>query len=223
MRYWDTETGQCVSTLCNRKVPYQVKFHPSEHNSFMMAASDNRLWQWDLNTGETVQEYNHHLSVVNSVLFTDDGRRFVSTSDDKKILIWEYGIPVPMKYISDPSMHAIPTTGLHPWEQHWAAQSMENEIHVYAARDRFRRLRKKVFSGHTNAGFACQMTFSPNGKFLASGDGEGRLFVWDWKSTKQLRRFRAHEDGPCIDAQWHPLDPSWVATAGWDGVIKLWD
>ena len=97
MRYWDTETGQCVTTLCNRKVPYQAKFHPSEHSSVMMAASDNRLWQWDLNSGETVQEYNHHLAAVNSVLFTDDGRRFVSTSDDKKILIWEYGIPVPIK------------------------------------------------------------------------------------------------------------------------------
>ena len=43
MRYWDTETGQCVTTLCNRKVPYQAKFHPSEHSSVMMAASDNRL------------------------------------------------------------------------------------------------------------------------------------------------------------------------------------
>ena len=212
-----------MSTLCNRKVPYQVKFHPSEHESFMMAASDNRLWQWDLKSGDTVQEYNHHLAAVNSVLFADDGRRFVSTSDDKKILIWEYGIPVPMKYISDPTMHAIPTTGLHPWEQHWCAQSMENEIHVYGARDRFRRMRKKVFSGHTNAGFACQMTFSPNGNYMASGDGEGRLFVWNWKSCKQMRRFRAHDDGPCIDAQWHPLEPSWVATAGWDGTIKLWD
>jgi pre-mRNA-processing factor 17 len=223
MRYWDTETGQCISTLTNRKVPYQARFHPTEHNVFVMASSDNRLWQWDLKTGETVQEYNHHLNQVNSVLFCDDGKRFVSTSDDKKILVWEWGIPVPMKYISDPTMHAIPTTGLHPWEQHFAAQSMENEIHVYGARDRFRRIRKKVFKGHTNAGFACQMTFSPNGKFMASGDGEGRMFVWDWKSCKQLRRFRCHDEGPLIDCQWHPLEPSWVATAGWDGVIKLWD
>jgi len=223
MRYWDTETGQCVQTLTNRKVPYQARFHPEEHDVFMMAASDNRLWQWDLKSGETVQEYNHHLQAVSSVLFTDDGKRFVSTSDDKKMLIWEYGIPVPMKYISDPTMHAIPTTGLHPQGQFFSAQSMDNEIHVYGARDRFRRIRKKVFKGHTNAGFACQMTYSPNGRFMASGDGEGRLFVWDWKSTKQIRRFRAHDDGPCIDAQWHPLEPSWVATAGWDGVIKLWD
>jgi pre-mRNA-processing factor 17 len=188
------------------------------------------------------------------VLFAEDGTRFVSTSDDKKILIWEYGIPVPMKYISDPTMHTIPTTALHPSTQHFTAQSMENEIHVYGARQKFRRIRKKVcgsvffflsicivfhlvfclciftielthqvFKGHMGAGFACQMSFSPNGKYFASGDGEGRLFVWDWKSTKQLRRFRCHDDGPCIDCQWHPLEPSWVATCGWDGVIKLWD
>ncbi|CAN0410613.1 unnamed protein product, partial [Hapterophycus canaliculatus] len=34
---------------------------------------------------------------------------------------------------------------------------------------------------------------------------------------------QCHDDGPCIDVAWHPLEPSWVATAGWDGVIKLWD
>jgi len=223
MRYWDTETGQCVSTFCNRKVPYQVKFHPIEQDQFLMASSDNRIWQWDIKTGETVQEYNHHIQSVNSVLICDDGKRFVSTADDKKILVWEWGIPVPMKYITDPTMHAVPTTALHPWGQHFTAQSMENEIHVYGARDRFRRMRKKVFRGHVNAGYACQITYSPNGKYMASGDGEGRLFVWDWKSTKQIRRFRAHDDGPCIDAQWHPLEPSWVATCGWDGTIKLWD
>mmetsp|Transcript_24662 Transcript_24662/g.33817 ORF Transcript_24662/g.33817 Transcript_24662/m.33817 type:complete len:608 (-) Transcript_24662:351-2174(-) len=223
MRYWDTETGQAVLTLTNRKVPYQCQFHPSEQNLCLMASSDNRLWTWDMRTGQTVQEYNHHIKAVNSLLFCDDGRRFVSTSDDKKVLVWEWNIPVPMKYISDPSMHSIPTTALHPWHAHWVAQSLENEIHVYAARDRFRRIRKKVFRGHLNAGYACQITFSPNGKYMASGDGEGRLYLWDWKSCKQLRRFRCHDDGPCIDAQWHPLEPSWIATAGWDGVIKLWD
>ena len=39
----------------------------------------------------------------------------------------------------------------------------------------------------------------------------------------QVRRFRAHDSGPCINAEWHPLEPSWVATCGWDGMIKLWD
>lgn len=84
-------------------------------------------------------------------------------------------------------------------------------------------MRKKTFVGHNNSGYACQIGFSPNGKFVMSGDGHGQLHFWDWKTTKSYRRFKAHDGGPTMGAIWHPIQPSWVATCGWDGVIKLWD
>ena len=80
-----------------------------------------------------------------------------------------------------------------------------------------------TFKGHLNSGYACGMSFSPNGKFLASGDGEGKLFFWDFKTTRVYRKLQAHDSGPCIDCAWHPMEPSWVFTCGWDGLIKLWD
>eukprot|EP00611_Tribonema_gayanum_P023120 TRINITY_DN4806_c0_g1_i1.p4 TRINITY_DN4806_c0_g1~~TRINITY_DN4806_c0_g1_i1.p4 ORF type:complete len:349 (-),score=118.10 TRINITY_DN4806_c0_g1_i1:76-1122(-) len=223
VRLWDTETGQCVRTFTNRKMPYTVTFYPEDNNIFLAGCSDNKIVQWDVNTGEVVQEYNHHLAPVNTVLFVDDNQRFVSTSDDKKVLVWEYGIPVPIKYISEPHMHSMPAVALHPSGNYWVGQSLDNQILAWGARDKFRQNRKKIFKGHTNAGYACRMDFSPNGKYLASGDGEGRLFVWDWGSTKVYRKLAAHTDGPCIDVKWHPTEASWVATAGWDGIIKLWD
>ena len=42
----------------------------------------------------TQQEYDYHLSAVNTITFVDEGRRFVTTSDDKTIRVWELGIPV---------------------------------------------------------------------------------------------------------------------------------
>lgn len=45
-------------------------------------------------SGDLVQEYNYHLGAVNTITFLDNGARFVTTSDDKTIRIWEYGIPV---------------------------------------------------------------------------------------------------------------------------------
>lgn len=85
LRQWDTETGKCVSTLTNRKMPYCAKYYPLENNIFLCGCSDNKVVQYDLRTGEVVQEYNHHLGPVNTVLFVDDNQRFVSTSDDKKV------------------------------------------------------------------------------------------------------------------------------------------
>ena len=46
-----------------------------------------------------LQEYDRHLGAVNSITFVDENRRFVSTSDDKSLRVWEWDIPVDMKYI----------------------------------------------------------------------------------------------------------------------------
>ena len=44
-----------------------------------------------------MQEYDYHLSAVNTITFVDEGRRFVTTSDDKTIRVWELGIPVQVR------------------------------------------------------------------------------------------------------------------------------
>ena len=45
------------------------------------------------------QEYNEHLGAVNTITFIDNNRRFVTSSDDKSLRVWEFGIPVQIKYI----------------------------------------------------------------------------------------------------------------------------
>ena len=42
------------------------------------------------------------MNPVNTITFIDENRRFVTTSDDKSIRVWEWDIPVDFKYIADP-------------------------------------------------------------------------------------------------------------------------
>jgi len=57
---------------------------------------------------------------VNTVTFVDYGRKFVSTSDDKKIFLWGFGIGVVEKHLSEPDMTAISNTNMHPTERFFA-------------------------------------------------------------------------------------------------------
>lgn len=113
-------------------------------------------------------------------------------------MIWEYNIPVPIKYISEPDMHSMPATTLHPSGGFFVGQSLDNKIVTWTARDKFRQIRKKEFKGHVNAGYACRMAFSPNGKFLASGDGQGKMYIWDWGSSKVYRKLQVGESARCF-------------------------
>ncbi|CAN8311925.1 unnamed protein product [Cochlearia groenlandica] len=223
IKYWDTETGQVISTFSTGKIPYVVKLNPDDdkQNILLAGMSDKKIVQWDINTGELTQEYDQHLGAVNTITFVDNNRRFVTSSDDKSLRVWEFGIPVVIKYISEPHMHSMPAISVHPNGKWLAAQSLDNQILIYSTRERFQLNKKKRFAGHIAAGYACQVNFSPDGRFVMSGDGEGKCWFWDWKSCKVFRTLKCH-NGVCIGAEWHPLEQSKVATCGWDGLIKYW-
>lgn len=110
---------------------------------------------------------------------------------------------------------------LHPAEKWFSAQSLDNQILIYST-DGFKQNRKKRFAGHTTAGYACQVGFSPDGRYISSGDADGNLVFWDFKNGKLIKRLRAHRE-VVINHVWLPHESSKVITASWDGTMKLWD
>jgi pre-mRNA-processing factor 17 len=226
VKLWDTETGACISRFSNgeRKIPYCVRFNPAPElqHYFVSGYSDKKVLQWNCNSGKITQKYDEHLGSVNAIAFSENGRQFVSSSDDKSLRVWTWGIPVVIKYIAEPHMHAMPSMVNSPDGELILCQSLDNQLLVYNTRDKFRQVRKKRFTGHTVAGYACQVGWSPDAQYVMSGDAEGKLFFWDYKTCKNFRTLRAHA-GPVMGCAWHPIQPSWVASCSWDGTIKLWD
>ena len=221
VKLWDTETGKVVSACTNGHVSYCARLCPANENECLCGTSQRRVVQWDFRAGKVVQEYEEHQANVNAVLFLD-ASRFVSSSDDKSLRVWDYGIPVPVRYISEPTMHSMPALCLHPSGKYFAAQSLDNKIVVYEAAGSYHLLPRKRFTGHMSAGYACQLSFSPDGRYLVSGDESGKLWVWGWKSGRLLATLPAHS-GVSIGVEWHPLQPSRLVSCGWDGTIKAWD
>ncbi|KAL0385553.1 UNVERIFIED_CONTAM: Pre-processing factor 17 [Sesamum radiatum] len=161
IKYWDTETGQVISTFSTGKIPYVVRLNPDEdeQNVLLAGMSDKKIVQWDINTGQITQEYDQHLGAVNTITFVDNNRRFVTSSDDKSLRVWEFGIPVVIKYISEPHMHSMPSISLHPNSNWLACQSLDNQILIYSTRERFQLNKKKRFAGHIVLGMLVRLTF----------------------------------------------------------------
>ncbi|UZP33920.1 hypothetical protein NXS19_001736 [Fusarium pseudograminearum] len=224
IKLWDTETGVCVNKFTTGKTPHVIKFNPGpEHaNEFLAGMSDKKIVQFDIRTKEVVQEYDHHLAAINTITFVDDNRRFMTTSDDKSLRAWDYGIPVPIKYIAEPDMYPMTRAAPHPSGKYVAYQSSDNQILVYGANDKFRQNRKKSYRGHNNAGLGIDLDCSPDGQFLASGDSGGYVCFWDWKTCKMYHKLKAGNQA-ITSVKWHPQETSKVVTAGMDGEIRYWD
>jgi pre-mRNA-processing factor 17 len=132
IHYWDTETGKAVKTFKLKKFPYCIRFNPDEdkQHTFLVGSSNKKIGQYDIRTGNRTQQYDEHLGAVNTITFIDNNRKFVSTSDDKKIFLWEFGIPVVVKHISEPEMHSITATDMHPSKKYFAGQSADNRVNL---------------------------------------------------------------------------------------------
>ena len=223
LKLWDTETGQVVSKHTTGHTPLCVAPHPLSAHECLTGMQNKVIAQWDLRANEVAQQYTDHMGAVNTCTFLGtDGKGFVSSSDDKKLLVWDYGVNAVIKHISEPDLHSVPSVAMHPSGQYFVGNAQDNQALVFACGDRVKLNRRKRFHGHSTAGFACGLTFSPDGQYLCSGDAEGRLFFWEWKTGRQLRRIKAH-DQVSIGVQWHPAEPSRLVSCSWDGTIKYWD
>ena len=87
-------------------------------------------------------------------------------------------------------------------ENYFAAQSLDNQILIYST-DNFRQNRKKRFAGHSVAGYACQVGFAPDGKWISSGDSSGDVVFWDYKTGRIKSRLKAHQK-VVIAHEWLP-------------------
>eukprot|EP00747_Dinoflagellata_sp_TGD_P155312 gnl/TRDRNA2_/TRDRNA2_177568_c0_seq1.p1 gnl/TRDRNA2_/TRDRNA2_177568_c0~~gnl/TRDRNA2_/TRDRNA2_177568_c0_seq1.p1 ORF type:complete len:457 (+),score=-15.09 gnl/TRDRNA2_/TRDRNA2_177568_c0_seq1:424-1794(+) len=221
---WDTETGKTKRKISCNKLGYALKIHPDDEKQdiLLVGCPDRKIYQYDLRTGGIVQEYDRHLDSVNTITFVNQNRWFLTTSDDRTIRVWEFGIPEQIKYIADPNMHSVSNVTKEPKNRWLLMQSMNNTILTYGAGEKIKLNKNKTFYGHKNAGFACQVTVSPDGRYIASGDGSGKCYFWDWKTTSILKSIEAHY-GSCMGAIWHPYETSKVATCAWgDALIKFW-
>mgnify|MGYP003876154177 CR=1 FL=1 len=108
-----------------------------------------------MRSGEITQEYNQHLGPVNTITFVDENRRFVTTSDDKTMRVWDFDIPVPIKLIADPAMHSMPAVGIDPKGKWLAATSLDNQIVLFGADTFKQNVRCPLLSFRLSSPFLC--------------------------------------------------------------------
>ncbi|TID26247.1 hypothetical protein CANINC_002779 [Pichia inconspicua] len=224
VKVWDTESGKVTFKHNVHTNPNMCCFVPGSPNEFMVALDGKKVEHYDTRTGESVQTYEHHESAVTWIEFLNDGKQFITSSDDRSLKIWDIRINMPVKYIQDPKQQAIPIVKKHPIAHRFVGQSMDNQIVTFHSEkeQNYKKDKLKYFTGHKCAAYAIQLGFTPDGKTLFSGDSNGYCFFWDWKTTKIVTKLKVSNDViSCIDV--HPLESSLYAMAGYDGNIYLYE
>jgi WD40 repeat protein len=173
-----------------------VAFHPN--NQILASGDESHMVRiWKLDTGKVSHQYKRYYhdqssGDVTSLTFSHDGKFIISTghvsgardlqdSEQRKIQIldWETGdivayLPSSSRFDSGNSIALCPG-------QDVIAFDSVNHVELY---DFNLRQHLKTLKGHINQ--INTVTFSPDGKTLASGSKDGQVRVCDWHANDSL-------------------------------------
>ncbi|ETO21894.1 WD-40 repeat protein [Reticulomyxa filosa] len=144
-----------------------------------------------------------HTDCVNSVQFSSDGSKIVSSSDDKTIRI----------YFEDTWIGSM-MHNFSPDSSKIVLSSMDNTIRLWDTLGE----ELKNLEGHSS--LVTDVQFSPDGQTIVSSSNDSIVIVWDVKSGERLCQLLGHSD-IVSKAQFSP-DGRYVVSCSHDKTIKIW-
>ncbi|QYT06072.1 hypothetical protein H0G86_012939 [Trichoderma simmonsii] len=160
-----------------------------------------------------LQTLEGHSDSVNSVVFSPDGQRLASGSDDGTIKIWDVNSgSCQTLECYNPVLSIV----FSPDGQQLASGLSDGVIKVWD-------IKESSFYLQTSKSFDYQIysvIFSMNGQRLAFGLFGGIVKIWDMKST-YLQTFHGH-GGPVLSVVFSPNNQL-LASGSSDETIKVWD
>ena len=168
-----------------------------------------------------------HTAAVRKVLFTPDGKKLISVSDDKTVRIWDVTSGEPLRTFRLPTqkgpMGRIDAAALSPDGRTLAVGARPRGTgvgsQIYIIQFESGEV-KQTFRDHRARALVTSLAFSPDGGKLASGSRDGTARIWDVIGGRCERVIQGHTDivsGVAFSPDGHRL-----ATASHDSTGRVW-
>jgi choice-of-anchor C domain-containing protein len=234
IRLWDVATGRQVRLLEGLPVSFLptygrtvggLAFSPDGKclaagfgmPSFRTADYGAVIKLWDTASGRAIRTLPGHLNTVVSLAFSPDNRTLASGSQDGTVRLWNLR--------TGEEILRFATADII-WS-HWVSFSPDGKtlavggggdgtIHLY---DPTSGREKHTLRGHS--GSVHGLSFSRDGRTLASAADDGSVKLWDLATGRETRTMQGHLDR--VECVAFSPDGNTLASGSRDGTLRLWE
>jgi WD40 repeat protein len=221
---WETLNGKELLAINQGEdaQPYWVTFSPDGSRIAVANATANgQGWTsiWDVATGEMILSLPRQGNVVNSVAFSPDGTRLVTTSDDQTARVWDANTGEELLTLYSQTAN-ITNAAYSPDGTRIATAIGNNQVKVWEAATGRELL---TLAGHSNA--VLTVGFSPDGSRLITASSDGTARIWNISPSRELLTL---VNGPAIASNAgaslaYSPEGTRLAVAYSDPIAKVWD
>ncbi|WP_333793769.1 protein kinase domain-containing protein [Hyphomicrobium sp.] len=180
------------------------------------ASGEIVLWDWQ--RAEKLATFKRNDAQIWSLAFAGRSDRFVASSHDWKVTLWDAEAPSAPLHVLDAHESAAQAVAYVTTERgpRLASGGADKLVKLWNL-DTLDRMR--TYRGHKD--FITAVAFSPDGKHLASASLDGAIRIWSPGSGRALRRLYGHR-GRVGSLAFSP-DGKTLASSGSDGQLRIWD
>ncbi len=225
VRIWNASSGQERLSLRGHTAAVVSVAYSPDGRRIASGSRDRTVKLWDAATGRevlTLQGDNSSVSSVEylrygsiPVVFSPDGRRIASASDDLTAKLWDSSTGHALLTLRG---HGLPVRGVafSPDGRRIATASDDQSVRLW---DVTVEQGVQTLSGHTSN--VVSVAFSNDTRHIASVGEDRTLKLWDAATGLTMQTMHGHAD-QVWGVAFSP-DDRHIATASHDGTVKLWN
>jgi WD40 repeat protein/tRNA A-37 threonylcarbamoyl transferase component Bud32 len=237
VKLWDPQTWTCEQVFSEPTSEASTLAFSPDGELLVAGCKDGSLWVWRCQGRRFLERLHTNpafdgrppppgVPSVDIVAFSPDGKLLAASLGIKELCFWEVDT-----WQRKPAM-PLPTVALAftPDSRQVAVSDPYGKVHLYDLKTRVKQLSLAGTPGQVQ-----QVAFSPDGRKLVAAGGNGTSIVWDLESvskdsTAASRMDRASRGARVlmghkgrVQTAAFCADASTLATASFDGTVKLWD